>query len=91
MTFTYPAIFTHHDDGSYSVRFPDLEECKATGANIDEAIDNAIAEERIWIQTELEDEGADLPYVSDHEDLELADNEEIRDIAVIIKLMEGYD
>ena len=55
MTFRYPAVFRKNDDGKYTAYFPDLEMCTAKGDTLDECINDAIAECRDWIQTELLD------------------------------------
>jgi len=38
MKFVYPAIFTHEDDGSFSVNFPDIQGAHTCGKNLAEAI-----------------------------------------------------
>ena len=36
MTFTYPAVFTPHEDGKgYHAFFPDLECCEADGPDLE--------------------------------------------------------
>ncbi len=90
MTFKYPAIFRKQEDGTYKGFFPDLEQCYAVGETLEDAVNDAIAECRAWIQTELED-SFDLPEVSDIEDLELQEGDEVRTIGVIIRLYEGWD
>ena len=90
MTFQYPAVFQETEDGKYTAYFPDLMMCTAKGDTIDECINDAIAECRAWIQTELLDT-LDLPPVSHLEDIVLKKNEHIRNIAVIGRLYEGWD
>lgn len=90
MTFTYPAIFRHNDDDTYEGYFPDLEGCTFKGRTLDDAIDDAIEAERAWINVEFEDELAGLPYVSDEDDMDLAENEFVRQIQVIIHYNESY-
>ena len=53
MTFRYPAVFQKKEDGSYTAYFPDLAMCTAKGNTLDDCINDAIAECRDWIQTEL--------------------------------------
>ena len=53
MTFKYPAVFQKNDDGKYTAYFPDLAMCTAKGDTLDDCINDAIAESRDWIQTEL--------------------------------------
>ncbi len=90
MTFQYPAVFQKTEDGKYTAYFPDLAMCFAKGNTIDECINDAIAECREWIQTELLDT-LDLPPVSSIDDILLKKNEHIRNIAVIVRLYEGWD
>jgi predicted RNase H-like HicB family nuclease len=91
MTFTYPAVFTPNEDGSFDGYFPDLEGCVFHGENLDDAINNAIEEEREWITVETSDDPEEgLPYVSDEEDLDLKEGEFVRNIAVIIHFEVGY-
>ncbi len=90
MTFKYPAVFKKNEDGKYTAYFPDLEMCTAKGDTLDDCINDAIAECRDWIQTELL-ETLDMPPVSDYEDIPLNENEHIRTIGVIVRLYEGWD
>ena len=69
MTFTYPAIFRQREDGSYEARFIDLDDCTATGDNLDLCIRDAIEAARSWIQVELEEEVPLLPPVTHIEDV----------------------
>ena len=90
MTFRYPAVFHKHDDGKYTAYFPDLTMCTAKGDSLDECINDAIANRREWIQTELLDT-LDMPPVSEYDDITLGENEHIRTIGVIVRLYEGWD
>ena len=90
MTFQYPAVFKKTDDGKYTAYFPDLEMCTAMGDTIDDCINDAIAECRAWIQTELE-ETLELPPVSGYDDITLGENEHIRTIGVTVRLFDGWD
>ena len=90
MTFKYPAVFQKNDDGKYTAYFPDLAMCTAKGETLDDCINDAIAECRDWIQTELLDT-LDMPPVSDFDDIPLKDNEHVRMIGVIVRLYEGWD
>lgn len=93
MTFTYPAVFQKHEDGSYTGYFPDLDQCTFEGDNIDEAINAAIAAEKEWIEVQVEEdevEGANMPYVTDAEDLDLKEGEFVRDITAIMHFEVGY-
>ena len=55
------------------------------------AIDNANEAARTWITVELEEEDPIFPHVSDLEDIELAEDEIVRNISVNIRFYEGWD
>ena len=93
MTFTYPAVLQKNADGRYTGYFPDLDDCTFEGSSIDEAIDAAIAAEKAWIEVQMDEDdeyGAEMPFISDHEDIPLKEGEFIRDIAVIMHFEVGY-
>ncbi len=93
MTFTYPAVLRKEPDDTYTGYFPDLEGCTFHGETIDAAIDAAIAAEKSWIEVQMDtedDEEAEMPFLTDHRDIALADGEFIRDIAVIMHFEVGY-
>ena len=52
---------------------------------MDDAIDNANEAARTWITVELEEEDPIFPHVSDLEDIELAEDEIVRNISVNIR------
>ena len=89
MTFTYPAVFAKNADG-YTGYFPDLDGCTFSGDTLHDCIDDAIAAERAWIEVELEEE-AELPQSTYHSDIILKENEFIRPVEVIIRLVDGWD
>ena len=91
MKFIYPAVFRKKEDGGYDDHFPDLECCEASGETLDDAIDNANEAARTWITVELEEEDPIFPHVSDLEDIELAEDEIVRNISVNIRFYEGWD
>ena len=91
MKFIYPAVFRKKEDGGYDAHFPDLECCEASGETLDDAIDNANGAARTWITVELEEEDPIFPHVSDLEDIELAEDEIVRNISVNIRFYEGWD
>lgn len=91
MKFIYPAVFRKKEDGDYDAHFPDLECCEASGETLDDAIDNANEAARTWITVELEEEEPIFPHVSDLEDIELAEDEIVRNISVNIRFYEGWD
>lgn len=90
MRFVYPAIFHKNENGKYQGYFPDLEGCGAEGDTLDDAIDNANEAAASWIALEIE-EGGQLPWISDADDLELQEGDEVRNIAVTLRLMDGWD
>lgn len=98
MTFTYPAVLHRDENGIYQGYFPDLDGCIFSGRTIDEAIDDAISAEKTWIEVQMEEMedsdddfyGADLPFISDHQDIPLKEGEFIRDIHVIMHFEVGY-
>ena len=90
MRFTYPAVIHKESDRHYTGYFPDLEDCTFSGYSVDDAIDEAITAGANWIRVELEDEGL-LPPVSDLDEIEAEDGDIIRDIALIIRLTDGWD
>ena len=91
MKFTYPAIFKRTEDGRYRGYFPDLAMCEVEGADLEDAIRNAIEAEGDWIRLELEETDPQLPTISAHEDLVLDEGEFVRNIGVNIRFYEGWD
>ena len=87
MQFIYPAVFSQNEDGTYKGYFPDLEQCFAKGDTINEVLNSAIEEARTWIQVELEDT-FELPV--SYQDI-TSGGEFIRNIAVTIRLFDGWD
>ena len=90
MNFIYPAILKKTESG-YHMRFPDLEMCEAEGPTIDETLDAARDAMEDWIHTELDEDEPYLPPVSDREDIELAEGEEVRNIMVVYRFYDGWD
>ena len=91
MRFIYPAVFRKTEDGKYKAHFPDLECCYAEGDTLEEAVDNANEAASNWISAELMEEDWDLPSISDESDISLEDGDVIRNIAVTIRLRDGWD
>ena len=85
MKFTYPAVFHKTKQGTYEGYFPDLACCYAKGDTLDEALEDAIH------SLELTEEEPDFPPVSDVTDLGKNEGEIARNIAVNIRLFEGWD
>ena len=91
MKFTYPAVFHKTEQGTYEGYFPDLACCYAKGDTLDEALEDAIHSAYDWISLELTEEEPDFPPVSDVADLGKSEGEIARNIAVNIRLFEGWD
>ena len=90
MKFTYPAVFHKTEQGTYEGYFPDLACCYAKGDTLDEALEDAIHSAYDWISLELTEEEPDFPPVSDVADLGKSEGEIARNIAVNIRLFEGW-
>lgn len=90
MKFTYPAVFKTTEEGVH-VHFPDLEMCEAFGEDYEHALINAKEAEREWLELEVQEETMDIPFVSDINDIELAENEKVQMLSVNIRFMEGWD
>ena len=84
MKFIYPAVFKKTEDGRYKGTFPDLEGCFGEGDTLDEAIESANA-------VELSEEVPELPPITDPDDMELEDEDVVRNIQVNIRLYDGWD
>ena len=91
MKFVYPAVFKKTEDGRYKGTFPDLEGCFGEGDTLDEAIENANAAAFDWISVELSEEVPELPPITDPDDMELEDEDVVRNIQVTIRLYDGWD
>lgn len=91
MRFIYPAVFRKTEYGKYKAHFPDLECCYAEGDTLEEAVDNANEAASNWISAELMEEDWDLPSISDESDIALEEGDVVRNIAVTIRLRDGWD
>jgi len=91
MKFCYPAVFKKNQNGSYTVRFPDLECCTAEGMNYEEALANAKNAEREWLELECLEELKNPPFVSEVSDIIPGEDESVQIVAVNIRFMEGWD
>lgn len=90
MKYIYPAVFEKVDENNYKAYFPDLAECYAAGDTLTEAIENAREEARNWILVELEDPEGCMPLATEEKDIVLKENEEVRQILVHIRNVEGW-
>ena len=92
MTFTYPAVFTPHEDGEgYHAVFPDLECCEADGPDLEDAIENARDAACNWITVEMDEFDSDLPFSTHMEDIALKEGQIVKMISVRIKLLPDND
>lgn len=91
MKFCYPAVFKEKEDGSFSVRFPDLSGCEASGACYEEALQDAKEALLSWLSVELLEDMNQPPFVSELSDLPVGENEKVQLIAANIRFMEGWD
>lgn len=91
MRFIYPAVFHKTENGNYQAHFPDLDCCYAEGDTLEEAVDNANEAAYNWLYAELMEEDWDLPSISDESDLHLEEGDVVRNIAVTIRLTDGWD
>jgi len=91
MKFTYPAIIRKQDNGTWKAWLPDLACCEAVGDTLDDAIEEVNAAVYDWISLELSEDEADLPPVSDMDDLDTIEGDVTRNICVNIRLFDGWD
>lgn len=91
MKFIYPAVFRKTEEGGYTGFFPDLEDCRAKGDTLEDAVENANEAATDWIMVELSDDDGQLPPVSDTDDLPLMEGDIVRNISVNIRFYEGWD
>ena len=91
MTFIYPVILSRREDGSWEGEFPDLEMCRCEGKTLHEALEDARLQAFHWIDLEMQEDVPVMPPVSDEEDLDLKEGQEVRRIMVHYRFMEGWD
>ena len=91
MKFTDPAIIRKQDNGTWKAWLPDLACCEAVGDTLDDAIEEVNAAVYDWISLELSEDEADLPPVSDMDDLDTIEGDVTRNICVNIRLFDGWD
>lgn len=91
MKFTYPAVISKTERGTYQAVFPDLACCEAEGETLEEAVELANEAAYDWISLELSEEDGELPPITDPKDLELKDGDVVRNICVNIRFTDGWD
>lgn len=62
--YVYPAIFTPEEGGSYSIRFPDLENCFTSGESLADGMAMA-ADALCLVLYDMEENGTEIPGASD--------------------------
>lgn len=78
--YSYPAVLTPEENGTFSVYFPDLEGCYTCGDNITEAI--MMAEDVLaFTLYQFEKSGKAIPQPSNYKDIALNADEFINYIA----------
>lgn len=71
--YTYPAIFTLEEDGTYSIIFPDLEGCYTCGDNLEDGIE--MAEDALaLILYDYETDRRVIPVASTLENISISEN-----------------
>ena len=91
MKFIYPAVFRKKEDGSIYGFFPDLACCEITAPDMEDAIELANEACYNWIDLELQEDEPKMPPVSEAEDLDLQEGDEVRNISVLMKFYDGWD
>lgn len=72
--YVYPAIFMPEDGGSYSIRFPDLENCFTSGESLADGM--TMAEDALCLVLyDMEETGAEIPAASDLKEVQAEGNE----------------
>ena len=78
--YTYPAVFTQEDNGSYSVNFPDFDSCYTCGDDLADAIYMA-QDVLAYTIYDLQAEGKSLPQPSDPRSISLSAGEFVNFVA----------
>ena len=92
MQFTYPAIFTKHEnDEGYHAEFPDLAMCEVDGIDLFSTVEEARTAAFNWITTEIEEFDGDLPFATHKDDIKVKENQMVQLISVMVKMVPDYD
>lgn len=92
MQFTYPAIFTKHEnDEGYHAEFPDLECCEVDGEDLFSTVEEARLAALNWITTEIDEFDGNLPFATHWQDIQLKEGQQVKLISVMVKLVPDYD
>ena len=77
----YPVLIDG-EDGAYGVVFPDLPGCVAMGATVDEALSNAEAAARDWVES-MEAHGQSIPAPSAPEFVEVESGSALASVSLV--------
>ena len=92
MQFTYPAIFTKHEnDEGYHAEFPDLECCEVDGEDLFSTVEEARFAALNWISTEFDECDGNLPFATHWQDIQVKEGQQVKLISVMVKLVPDYD
>ena len=92
MQFTYPAIFTKHEnDEGYHAEFPDLECCEVDGEDLFSTVEEARLAALNWITTEIDEFDGNLPCATHWQDIQVKEGQQVKLISVMVKLVPDYD
>ncbi len=73
--YVYPAIFTPEDNGAFSIRFPDIENCFTCGDDIEDGMMMAQDALALMVYTNYEETGEPAPVSTPIKDLKLKKGE----------------
>ena len=91
MVFTYPAVFRKEADSTYTGYMPDLKGISFKADSFDTAVREAHHEMEQYLIAEFEEEDPNLPPVSEPDDIELSDGEQVVQISVHYRFHQGFD
>ena len=92
MQFTYPAIFTKHEnDEGYHAEFPDLECCEVDGEDLFSTVEEARLAALNWITSEIDEFDGNLPFATHWQDIQVKEGQQVKLISVMVKLVPDYD
>lgn len=81
MKYAYTAVFSPEENGSFSVRFPDLPGCYTSGNDMQDTVNMAQDALCLWLY-DMEQDKKTIPTASNPRDIETADNEFTSVVAV---------
>jgi predicted RNase H-like HicB family nuclease/post-segregation antitoxin (ccd killing protein) len=81
MKYAYTAVFSPEENGSFSVRFPDLPGCYTSGNDMQDTVNMAQDALCLWLY-DMEQDKKTIPTASNPRDIETADSEFTSVVAV---------